>query len=370
VGLGECNTPFQRWKRETHEGGVADPFILHWPHGVGRPGATQPQYVHAVDLARTLLEVIGIEAPVEIAGVAQAPFDGVSFAHTFGVPAAPSRHPTQYYEMFGSQAIYHDGWKAVAFHPLPLAAYDRTDPFRSFDEDEWELYHLAEDFSESVDLAAKHPEKLDELIALWWSEAERNQVLPVTNEPGRHADRRHRRDRYEYRAGIGTLPEAVAPNVRNRQWRISARIDNRDRSAEGVIVAHGSAAAGYALYVQDGRLHYVHNFVGTTLTTVTATEPLPTDQVEVRCEFLPDGRHRGHVHLYHGDRSGYVANTTPITFGVAGFSVGHQLGSAITPGYQPPFAFTARRLGPVVVEVDGVPWRDPAAELDAQLAIQ
>jgi arylsulfatase A-like enzyme len=367
------NTPFKRWKRETHEGGVADPLIIHWPHRLGRPGGTRPQYVHAVDLAPTLLEMIGVDAPAEIAGVAQRPLDGVSFAHTLGNPSAPSRHTTQYYEMFGSRAVYHDGWKAVVFHPMPLAAYDGSDPLRPFDEDEWELYHLAEDFSESVDLAGKYPEKLAELIELWWTEAERNQVLPLTNHPGRHADRRYRRDRYEYFAGIGPLPETVAPNLRNRAWRISAELDNRDGAAAGVIVAHGSAAGGYALYVDGGRLHYIHNLVGTTLTTVSATGDLPEDVLDVRCEFRPDGPHRGDVHLYYGDRevgSGHIAATTPITFGVAGFSVGHQRGSSISPAYRPPFTFTADALHRVIVEADGRPWQDRSAELDARVAMQ
>ncbi len=265
------NTPFKRWKRETHEGGVADPLLIAWPARLRHTAETRGQYVHAVDLTPTLLDVIGIEPPDEIAGVTQQPFDGVSFAHTLDDTTAPSRHTTQYYEMFGSRALYHDGWKAVAFHPLAMSAYDGSDPHRPFDEDEWELYHLAEDFSESNDLATARPDKLAELQALWWQEAEANQVLPLTNQPGRHSDQRYRRDRYEYRPGIGTLPETVAPNLRNRAWTIAAPIDNTDAGASGVIVAHGSSACGYALYVQDQTLHYVHNFVGTKLTTVSAT---------------------------------------------------------------------------------------------------
>ena len=141
------NTPLKRWKRETHEGGVADPLIVHWPSRIGPGGETRHQYVHAIDLLPTLLEVIGIEPPESIAGVAQQPFDGVSFAHTLDDGAAASNHVTQYYEMMGCRAIYHDGWKAVTFHPLMLAPYDGSDPCRPFDEDVWELYHVAEDFA-------------------------------------------------------------------------------------------------------------------------------------------------------------------------------------------------------------------------------
>src|SRR5262249_37761572 len=155
----------------------------------------------------------------------QRPLDGVSFAHTFTDASAPSAHVTQYYEMFGSRALYHDGWKAVVFHPLPGIAYGGEDPFRPFDEDEWELYHVAAAFSAPAGLAARARGRLRQPIELGWQEAERNQGLPVTTRPGLHGDRRHRRDRYELRPGIGSLPAAVAPNVRNRSFRVLAEID-------------------------------------------------------------------------------------------------------------------------------------------------
>ena len=133
----------------------------------------------------------------------QSPIEGVSFAHTFNDSEGqePPRE-TQYYEMFGYRAIYHDGWKAVVFHPMMGFAYDGvSDPRLPFDDDPWELYHVAEDFSESTDLAAQEPERLQMMIDLWWSEAERNQVLPLTNQPGRHADQRWRRSAVRVHAG-------------------------------------------------------------------------------------------------------------------------------------------------------------------------
>ena len=367
------NTPLKRWKRETHEGGVADPLIVHWPTRFERPGVTRDQYVHAIDLMPTLLDVVGIDAPPEVGGVTQRPLHGVSFAYTFDDDAAASRHVTQYYEMLGSRAMYHDGWKAVVFHPMPIAAYDGSDPHRPFDEDEWELYRVADDFSETADLAAKEPQKLEELIELWWQEAERNHVLPLTNQPGRHGDRRYRRERYEFAAGVGVIPEAVAPNLRNRGWRIIAEIDPGAHAVEGVIACHGSAAAGYALYVQDGRLHYVNNFVGTTLTTVSATVGVPPGTTRLRCEFVPTGPFAGDVKLFYGDEQvaeGHVPRTTPITYGMAGFSVGYQRGSAVTPAYEPPFTFTEHALRRVIVEPEGAPWRNPSAEERAAVAMQ
>ncbi|MFM7080728.1 MAG: arylsulfatase, partial [Actinomycetota bacterium] len=118
------NTPFKRWKRETHEGGVTDPLIVHWPKGITEQGGVRHQYAHAVDLMPTLLEALHIEPPTEIAGVKQNPIEGVSFAHTFRDGTAPTKHLTQYFEMMGSRAMYHDGWKAVVFHPMPMLGYD------------------------------------------------------------------------------------------------------------------------------------------------------------------------------------------------------------------------------------------------------
>ena len=191
------NTPLKRWKRETHEGGVTDPLIFSWPAGLGTPGQTRHQYVHAIDVLPTLLELIGVTAPDEINGVRQSAIEGFSFASTLRDGDAPETHHTQYYEMMGCRALYHDGWKAVAFHPLPSVDYgDGRNPRAPFDEDQWELYHVADDISEVDDLAEKEPEKLQELIDLWWREAERFQVLPLNNQPGKHGDRRSRMDRY------------------------------------------------------------------------------------------------------------------------------------------------------------------------------
>jgi arylsulfatase A-like enzyme len=369
------NTPLKRWKRETHEGGVADPLIVHWPRGMGQPGDTRHQYVHAIDLLPTLLDVIGIEGPETIAGVTQQPFDGVSFAHTFSDGAAASRHITQYYEMMSCRAIYHDGWKAVTFHPLMLAPYDGSDPRRPFDEDEWELYHVAEDFAETTDLAAKEPDRLAEMIELWWSEAERNQVLPITNMPGLHGDRRHRRNHYEYYAGISSLPDAVAPNLRNRSWQMTAEIDNTNGDAAGVIANHGGAAGGYAIYVKDHRLCYVDNFLGTETTIVRADVPLPRARVTVKCTFASTGTFGGggDVELFHDDApvgSGKVPRTVPISFGMSGFEVGYQRGPAITSDYDAPYRFTAERLGKVTFDVEGRAKRDAAAQDRIANAIQ
>ena len=367
------NTPLKRWKRETHEGGVTDPLIVHWPARLGRPGETRHQYVHAVDLLPTIVELLGVQPPAAVNGVPQTPFEGTSFAATLTDPAAPSAHVTQYYEMLGSRAIYHDGWKAVVFHPMPGLGYDGSDPDLPFDQDDWELYHVARDFSETEELSAAHPDKLAELIALWWSEAERFNVLPLTNRPGRGHDQRGRRDRYVYHPGIGSIPEAMAPNLRNRGWRLWAELDVPAGGAEGMIVGQGSHAGGYAAYVRDGRLHFTHNFLGTLVTTVAAEVALPAGPTVARIEFRPTGRFQGDVDLFYGDvpvGQGHVRATTPITYGMEGFTVGYQRGGAIVPGCSGRLAFTPGALHRVIIEADGSAYRDPAREDRARMATQ
>ena len=361
------NTPLKRWKRETHEGGVTDPLIVSWPARLGTPGETRHQYVHAIDVFPTLLEVIGITPPDEIGGVTQSPVEGFSFAPTLTDADAPSTHTTQYYEMFGSRALYHDGWKAVAFHPLPSVDYgDGRDPKASFDADRWELYHVAVDLSEIDDLAEKEPDKLKEMVDRWWAEAERFDVLPLNNQPGRHGDRRYRHDRYVYRPGIGSLPELVAPNLRNRGFHIVAELDvPTDGGVEGVIVCHGGPAGGYAMYAKGSRLHFVHNLLGATVTTVSASILLPAGHVDARAVFTPTGRLQGDIELYYDDipvGSGHLAHTTPITYGVEGFSVGHQRGAAVCDAYEAPFAIDHDILRRVVIDGIGPAHRDPAGE--------
>ncbi|MEY2457337.1 MAG: hypothetical protein QOK06_2431 [Acidimicrobiaceae bacterium] len=369
------NTPLKRWKRETHEGGVTDPLIVSWPARLGSPGETRHQYVHAIDVLPTLLEVIGIVGPTEINGVAQSPVEGVSFAPTLADADAPSAHITQYYEMFGSRALYHDGWKAVAFHPLPSVNYgDGRDPFASFDLDQWELYHVAEDLSETIDLATERPEKLREMVARWWEDAERFNVLPLNNQPGRHGDRRYRHDRYVYHPGIGSLPETVAPNLRNRGFHIVAELEvPADGGVQGVIVCHGGPAGGYAFYAKDNRIHFVHNLLGAELTTVSATVSLPPGPVNARAVFTPTGRFKGDIALYYDDvpvGEGNLARTTPISYGVEGFTVGYQRGAAVTPAYDAPFAIDHSVLHRVVIDGIGPPHRDQVAEERVAMAQQ
>ena len=262
----------------------------------------------------------------------------------------------------------------MVYHPPAAIVYDGSDARRSFDEDIWELYHVAEDFSECHDVAAEHPDKLAELQQLWWAEAERNQVLPLNNQPGRFGDRRFVRDRYVYHPDISSIPEAMAPNLRGRRHQILAALDvPATGPTDGVLVCHGGRTGGYALFVHQRRLRYVHNLVGTTLQHITAEVELPAGPVLARLVFDPTGRNAGDIGLYYDDvrvGGGPVSGLTPVTYGFEPFCVGAQPGTPICEELVGRAAPPEGMLHHVVIEVEGAAPRDLAAEARAALARQ
>ena len=376
------NTPFKRWKREVHEGGVADPCIVRLPGGrAAAKGVVRRQYAHAIDILPTVLDLVGVDPPDQIEGVAQSHLDGTSFAYVLDEPGAeaPGRHHTQHFEMLGSRAIYHDGWKAVTFHPVgPL--YD--DGLRSnapFDDDVWELYHVAEDVSEVHDRAAEFPEKVTELVALWWEEARRNDVLPLDNrvlEVMAHKhDRRRYQDTYRYFPGGAQVPEWVAVDVRNRSHGMTVDVDVPEGTvAHGTLLALGCALGGWSLHVLDGRLRYVHNLHGQSLYEVVARAPLASGRHRVEFRFDKDQGAGGLATLLvDGEPVGEagVARFTPVAFNEVGVGLtcGYEWGPAVGTDYEAPFTFNGtivraevRATGPVV--------HDPVADVAAILASQ
>ncbi|HYR95585.1 MAG TPA: arylsulfatase [Candidatus Binatus sp.] len=362
------NTPFKRWKREVHEGGVADPLIVHWPAGIRARGEVRRQYVHAIDVAPTVLELLGIDAPAAIDGVAQRPLEGVSFAHSLDAPGAPSRHETQYYEMFGCRALYHRGWKAVTYRPMMHPG--------SYDDDRWELYHVDEDPSECRDLAAEHPERLRELVDRWWTEAAKYQVLPLDDRPFsplvfERPPAVPPRARYTYYPQGAAVPEPVAVNVRNRSHTVCAAVDIPADGAEGVLVAQGSLLGGWSLYVKDGRLCYAHNFVGLEEHRVRSDVALAPGARVLELRFTKTAEHQGTAELVVDGAvvgRGEVPRFTTTRFSItgAGLTCGRGSGLAVTDDYRGAFPFTGR-IGRVVVEVAGEPFRD--AEGEAEVAI-
>jgi arylsulfatase A-like enzyme len=368
------NTPLKRWKRYLHQGGMSDALIVHWPNGIEARGEVRGQYAHVVDVVPTVLEALGLDAPAELGGVPQKPIEGVSFAHTFVDASAPTNKTVQYYEMIGSRAIWKDGWKAVAEQEQNVVLTEAM-----LDAQTWELYHVAEDFSESTNLADEHSEMLQELIELWWAEARKHNVLPLDSrmqarmaEPKPLAARSS--NRYVYYPGGAPMFEYTAVNLKNRSHSITAYVEIPEGGAEGVLLAHGSWFGGYSLYVQEGRLHYVHNYVGLAEYRVSSAGPLPAGPLALTFRFRKTGEHRGIGTLYVNDEQvgeGEIPRTIPgvIETSGEGLCCGYDSGLPVTDQYRSPFRFTGT-IKRVVVDVGGAERDDPEAALRAAFSTQ
>ena len=387
------NTPFRRWKRETYRGGASDPFIVHWPQGIKAKGEVRTQYAHIIDLVPTVLDVLGIDPPPTIRGVTQSPIQGVSFAHTFDTPTAASLHHTQYFEMLGHRAIYHDGWRAVCPWPGPSfteAGVGFGQPISAqtlseLDGGKWELYHVEEDFAENHNVAADNRDKLIELIATWYVEAGKYEVMPIdgsglermiAEKPAAAPPRA----RYTYMPNTQSVPFFAGPRVLNRPHSITATVEIPDGGAEGVLLCQGTAAGGYSLFIKDGRLHYVHNYVGRSLHPVSSPDALPTGEHELRFEFEPTGQPDmphgrgapGRLQLYIDGTLVADADTpvtTPFVLNPGGLTCGANPGSPVAPDYPSPFRFTGT-LRKVTVDVSGELITDTESEMRVAMARQ
>jgi arylsulfatase len=325
----------------------------------------------------TVLALAGVAAPQEIEGVAQSPIEGTSFAYLLDEPDATERHRTQYFEMLGSRGIYHDGWKAVTFKPLGHMYDDGLDPDAPFEEDVWELYHVAEDRSETVDLAAAEPARLQEMVARWWEEARRYQVLPLDNRPLAALLNPRRpppdRPRWVVWPRPALVPESVAANVRNRPHVISAEVSIAPGD-EGVLVAMGNGLGGWSFHVHDGRLRYVNCYLGKERHVITATAPLDAGDHQVQFSFETAGDYKGTGRLLVDGvevGSGPIARVTPARYSITGggLTCGWEHGPAVGTDYAAPFSFTGV-LRRVVIEVDGHRHRDAEEEYDAIMSEQ
>lgn len=370
------NTPFRRWKRETHEGGIADPLIVHWPAKITSEdaGSLRHQYAHAIDLAPTILEAAGLEAPGQIGGIEQRPLDGVSFGYTFADPGAPARHVTQYYEMFGCRGIYHDGWKAVMYHQIQF-----DEP--GLDQVAWELYDVVADPSECEDLSALHPDKVKELAALWWSEAERNQVLPVDNRPFSDYVRDRptylpERTRYEYWRDQPPIPESAVADVKDRNHAVTAEVGVGDDLAEGVLVHQGDILGGWVMFVADGELVYVHNRSGRHEDRIAAAIDLEPGPHRLGFRFTKrEGWAGDGALLVDGEEvaTGHIRQFTWNRFSLvdAGLTVGYAAGIPVTQAFAGPFRWSGA-LEQVLIDVDIDTERqvDPMAQVQTLLDTQ
>ncbi len=388
------DTPFRRWKRETYRGGISDPFIVHFPNGFQARGEVRTQYAHVIDMMPTVLDLIGIEAPASIKGVAQSPIEGVSFVHALDDAKAESKHHTQYFEMLGHRSIYHDGWRAVCPWPGPSfteagAGFGNPIPaatLTELDAKGWELYHVAEDFAENHNIAEGNRAKLIEMIAAWYVEAGKYKVLPVDGRGmPRMLDERPQitRDRTHYTLYPHTqaVPYNAGPRLLNRTHSITADVDIPASGAEGALVSFGGVDGGYTLYVQDHKLHYVQNYVARDYLHVESTVPVPAGRHELRFEFevagppdFANGKGTpGRAQLYI-DRQlvgqADFPHTTPFSLGLTGgITVGADPGAPVAPFYEPPFEFTGT-IHSVTFDVSGDVIQDSEAEMRLIMARQ
>jgi len=348
------STPFKMFKRYSeYSGGTCDPLVISWPKGIKARGEIRSQYHHSTDIVPTILEICGLEMPKVFKGVEQYPLSGVSMKYTFDAPDAPTTKKRQYYELMGTRGLWENGWKASAVHP-PLPS-----DLGHFEKDEWELYHVDVDRSESKDLAKQYPEKLQELIKAWFEEAETNKVLPMDDRNGIAVLTTPRpteeppRERYIYYPGTSAVPESAAVNVRGRSYKILADVEITDPNCSGVIFAHGSRFGGHALFLANKRLQYSYNFLGFRPEQKFVSQELKPGKYTLGMEFIrekagPNGESIGTTNLYVNDKvvaSGAMrAQVGKFTLSGDGLCIGYDSGDAVSEDYKSPGRFKGGKI--------------------------
>ena len=339
-GWAQCgNTPFRWYKQNTHEGGVHVPMIWHWPEGLGETaaGTKRTQFVNVADVVPTIYELVGVSAPETFRGYDQLPVTGTSFASVLSDPDAPATNTTQYFEMGGSRAIVVGDWKAVQKH-TPRADYAT---------ETWELFNLGDDPSECNDLAEAEPDKLAELIDVWWAEADRHGVLPLDDRlielfGARFRDNSaHPADRrYVYRPPLSPIPAQASAAIGGRSFDLTARV-TRTAADEGVLFATGTENSGISVFVQADRLVVDYNAFDDHV-VVESSVAVPAGTCELGARFRRGEGLAGSVTItVDGVEAGSA--DLPLLMRVissVGSSIGYDHGSAVSARYGGPYPFT------------------------------
>ena len=360
------NTPFIHSKRTSHGGGVRVPLIISWPRGIEQHGIRH-QFHHITDIMPTLMEILGIALPREREGRVIEPMEGTSMVYSFDDPDAEARKAEQYYEIEGRRAYYDNGWRIISYR----------EPEQEFDDAPWELYDLAEDFSESNDLAAEYAEKIESIEKKWWEAARTYNVLPIIDVPllERPMYTRHWLERgpghFEYRPGVSTIQRFKGPILPNHSFTITATIDRGDESQEGVLAALGDSYSGYTLYIKDNRLRFELNLAYEVKKLVSNIE-VPIGPVTVQYRFekvstalavakglFSEGLDFDRLAVLEGTGSLWiedqkVAETEidqPLFAVWEGLDIGRDLLTPVSPEYSSPFTFTGELYG-VVYDLD------------------
>jgi arylsulfatase A-like enzyme len=380
------NTPFKLFKRETWEGGVCDPLIVHWPKGIKAKGELRDHYNHAIDIVPTVYECLGVELPAEVKGYTQWALEGTSFKYSFDDAKAKTQKPSQFYQMLGTRALWRDGWKVDAIHAGAPSDWGH------FAEDKWALYNTEVDRSECHDLADQNPELLKELVAMWHFQAGQFFGLPLEDRSALAVLTTPRpmmsppRDRYIYYPHTLEVPEAVAVNVRGRSFKIAAEVTIETPEAQGVLFAHGHSFGGHALYIKDGKLKYVYNFLGENEQMITSSVNVPKGKCVLGVEFVKEKLQAirnspvpnqcvGTATLYINDQKvgefkGMTTQLGKFALCGEGLNIGREGGAPVTfdyPGVQP-WRFTGGVLKQVVVDVSGEPYHDFELEAAAMMS--
>lgn len=359
-------TPFQ-WTKQvaSHFGGTRNGMVISWPSRIKRAGEIRPQFCSLIDIVPTVLDAIGVKQPTAINGVNQTPIEGFSLVKTFEGAEQPTPHSTQYFELLSNRGIYEDGWMASTT-PLRLPWAPPGKSFRPEDF-QWELYHIAEDFSQSRNLAAAYPRKLEELQAVFDREARKYNVYPLDASFAERADLRLRpsltrgRSTFTFYPGTIRVPEGTAPDTKNRSWSVTADIEVPESGAEGVLITQGGRFGGYAFLVMDGKPEFAYGFTNQPqhkYRAVSAEKLRPGRHVlradiEYRgpgmgksavCRLLVDGRQVAQT---------VIERTIPLRFSLdETMDIGEDTGTPVLEEYEPrmPFRFTGR-LEKVVIEL-------------------
>ena len=355
------NTPFQWGKQSaSHLGGTRNPMVVAWPERIKPDTTSRAQFTHCIDIGPTILEAAGIPEPKTVDGIEQEPMDGTSFVYTWDDAGAAERHTTQYFEILGSRAIYKDGWWACARldkapWDISAATLSKWGPGSGWDPDAdpWELYYLPDDYSQAKDVAKEHPEKLEELKALFWKEAESNRVLPLLGcvsvifgilPPLPTVTRKM------FGPTVQNVQLGLVPKIYGRSYAIEAEITIPEGGAEGVLVANADFIGGWGLWVDDkGHLNHTYSLLGVETYKQTSTKPLPTGNLTVKMLFDADEDKPGtggDVTLWANDEQigeGRIDQTiafSPTSY--AGMDIGRDNGLVVDRDYEDkaPYAFT------------------------------
>ena len=367
------NTPFQ-WDKKiaSHFGGTRNAMVIQWPKRITDKGGLRTQFHHIIDVMPTILEAVGVPAPDEIDGVRQKPVEGISMVYTFDKAneKASSKRTTQYFEIVANRAIYHKGWVAATTPkrlPWVTIGQGTDDPVKDY---EWELYNVAEDFTESKNLALdpQHSRQLQELKDLFMAQAEKYQVFPIDDRYGERGLPENRpqfnvgRTKFVYPGHITRITEGMAPDLKNRSYRITADVWVPPGGASGVLMTQGGYMGGYALLLLDGKPVFVHALSNYPQDkengTVRAAEKLESGKHSVAVDFAYDGGNVGSggtaTITVDGQKVAEkkIPKTIPSRVSLdETLDIGEDCGTPVLDDYEVPYRFTGR-LERVVIELE------------------